>query len=47
MPYNALYDFGVMWEIREKSYTDVHNSTERQLIDTLELLIENGIAYEL
>ena len=47
MPYNALYDFGVMWEIREKTYTDVDNSTERQLIDTLELLIENGIAYEL
>jgi hypothetical protein len=47
MPYNALYDFGVMWEIRFKTYTDVDNSTERQLIDTLELLIENGIAYEL
>lgn len=47
MPYNALYDFGVMWEIREKTYTDVDNSTERQLIDTLELLIDYGIAYEL
>lgn len=47
MPYNALYDFGVMWDIRFKYYTDVDNSTKHQLIDTLRILIENGIAYEL
>ena len=47
MPYNALYDFGVMWDIRFKSYTDVDNSTKHQLTDTLRLLIEYGIAYEL
>lgn len=46
-PYNALYDFGTMWETREKTYTDRDNSTASQLQDTLELLIENGIAYEL
>lgn len=47
MPYNALYDFGVTWGIREKTYTDVDNSSTKQLRDTLELLIENGVAYEL
>lgn len=46
-PYNALYDFGTMWETREKTYTDRDNSSTKQLQDTLELLIENGIAYEL
>jgi hypothetical protein len=46
-PYNALYDFGTMWETREKTYTDRDNSTASQLQETLELLIENGIAYEL
>jgi len=47
MPYNALYDFGVMWKHREKHYTDADNSTKHQLIDTLRLLIQFGIAYEL
>ena len=47
MPYNALYDFGVMWKHREKHYTDADNSTKHQLIDTLRLIIQFGIAYEL
>ena len=46
-PYNSLYDFGVMWGKRDKVFTDEDNSNPSQLEDTLELLIENGIAYEL
>lgn len=46
-PYNAVRDAGNLWGVRELFYTDSDNSTEADLQESIELLIDNNLAYEI
>jgi len=46
-PYGAVRDVGLHWGHRELSYTDKDNSTEKDLQNTLETLIDLTLAYEI
>ena len=45
--YNTLVDFGSFYDIRSHSYTDIENSENVDLQDSLNILIKEGFAYEL
>jgi hypothetical protein len=47
VPYGALRDIGIHWGYREITYTDKDNSTEKDLQQTLETLIDLTLAYEI
>ena len=46
-PYGAVRDVGIHWGYREITYTDRDNSSENDLQETLETLIDLTLAYEL
>jgi hypothetical protein len=46
-PYNAVRDMGNLWGIRGLYFTDSDNSSQQDLEKSLELLIDNNLAYEI